>query len=588
MTKTYTPPSKNTALILAFITSVICIVSLDQCMQSWIHTYSFFYLIIWILEFICIYNIACGHIFKTNREIICYSFFSTIFCFFFLLGLILEKQHLDAATLLFLCISSVGGGSLVTHCLPSLFELLARIFVTVPAHLQFKMSERKQFAIFSIIIFICWIPVFLAYYPGIFSYDVASQIPQITEGQYSTHHPLLHTLLMGSFYQLGGIIGNYNIGISMYTLIQMIFFSMTCSYILLFLRRRNLSIVVQIVCLIILSFYPSFSMMSISMTKDIIFTGFAILLMCSLSYFGLNDNNLLDKKKILLYLFSIIGFVLFRNNGLYIMLFVIVSGFLYFKKQSKKRFILITLLGLFISVSVNSLLASTLNAKEGSINEMLTIPYQQLANTYINHKEDIPVETAEKILRFLPDIDQYDPAKSDMIKVSGKAFENWGDFLRLYIELFTQYPCNYLEGFLLTNQGYWYIDDFSSSMIYGRGFEIRHGYYMTDTREGFGIEHISYLPFVEKVFEHLFIVNKYQYFPVLAVFFSLALYFWLIILAFFISLAQKRRCTILFFGFIFGLLLTLFAGPCVLVRYALPYICAIPIAYAITMHDNLA
>ena len=47
----------------------------------------------------------------------------------------------------------------------------------------------------------CWTPIFLAYYPGLFTYDVAAQIPQ-QMGSYTTHHPLLHTIYLQFFYYI--------------------------------------------------------------------------------------------------------------------------------------------------------------------------------------------------------------------------------------------------------------------------------------------------------------------------------------------------------------------------------------------------
>ena len=50
------------------------------------------------------------------------------------------------------------------------------------------------------VILLCWLPVWLAYYPGLWNYD-PWQVDQVITGIYSKHHPLLHTLLLGNCYR---------------------------------------------------------------------------------------------------------------------------------------------------------------------------------------------------------------------------------------------------------------------------------------------------------------------------------------------------------------------------------------------------
>ena len=52
-----------------------------------------------------------------------------------------------------------------------------------------KTADGKYAVFVWILQMAAWFPVFLAYYPGLFNYDVLRQIPQ-TMGSYGTHHPL--------------------------------------------------------------------------------------------------------------------------------------------------------------------------------------------------------------------------------------------------------------------------------------------------------------------------------------------------------------------------------------------------------------
>ena len=55
----------------------------------------------------------------------------------------------------------------------------------------------------QLIILITWLPCFLAYFPGIYSYDGEPQLIQYTSGKLDNHHPIIHTLILGKCYDLG-------------------------------------------------------------------------------------------------------------------------------------------------------------------------------------------------------------------------------------------------------------------------------------------------------------------------------------------------------------------------------------------------
>ncbi|MBQ9862485.1 MAG: hypothetical protein IJM28_01100, partial [Lachnospiraceae bacterium] len=49
--------------------------------------------------------------------------------------------------------------------------------------------------IFGAVIFILWLPVYLAYFPGVFSYDISLQTGMIIENEpFTSQQPVLHTL----------------------------------------------------------------------------------------------------------------------------------------------------------------------------------------------------------------------------------------------------------------------------------------------------------------------------------------------------------------------------------------------------------
>ena len=76
---------------------------------------------------------------------------------------------------------------------------------------------------YAIILFLCWLPVFLAVYPGFFAYDATDELQEVLTGQYVTRHPLLHVLMLGKTVSgIQKLTGSYNSGIGVYVLAQML------------------------------------------------------------------------------------------------------------------------------------------------------------------------------------------------------------------------------------------------------------------------------------------------------------------------------------------------------------------------------
>ena len=85
-----------------------------------------------------------------------------------------------------------------------------------------EKGQLRSFFLTAVAIFLCYVPVFLAVYPGFFVYDAQDELMQVITRNFSTHHPLLHVLLLGGIIPLVyKITGSYNLGIACYTLFQM-------------------------------------------------------------------------------------------------------------------------------------------------------------------------------------------------------------------------------------------------------------------------------------------------------------------------------------------------------------------------------
>lgn len=92
------------------------------------------------------------------------------------------------------------------------------------------LPKRAFVGVFLLIV-LCWIPCYLAYYPAICSYDIWIQTGQIVEHSYNDHHPIAHTLLIEAAMRAGNaVFGDSNTGIGIYAFLQILFLAGNFAY----------------------------------------------------------------------------------------------------------------------------------------------------------------------------------------------------------------------------------------------------------------------------------------------------------------------------------------------------------------------
>lgn len=437
---------------------------------------------------------------------------------------------------------------------------------------------RKYGVIVSLSQFAAWLPVFLAYWPGLFEYDAANQLAQWVTKDYSTHHPLVHTLYLQFFYFL---FDDYdtNYGIVAATLTQMLLFSVMLTSMQLFLYRCRVKKKIRLIILAITCFSPYFSMLSISMTKDTLYAGFVCVFFSCLTWICMQQN--VGRKVYLSYVLSVLGVVTFRNNGIYgISAITIVLVIQVIRKKGNQRLLISTLIGLLGACLMLTGLKLVLHAKNGSSNEALSIPYQQLACVYHSQEDELDEATKIQIRQIIPDVEKYIFYCSDQIKGSAKGMEYKKEFIALYIRLGLKYPQTYIKAFLVHDAGYFNIADDTFAEIYG--VENRQGIFPSGTKEGFKVDvsHKTYFPALENLYEYLYTTNHYQDIILFKWFLSPAFYLWCIALAICIGCLRGNKRPGILVAYLAVSTLTILAGPCVLARYILAFMVCIPQLYA--------
>ena len=273
------------------------------------------------------------------------------------------------------------------------FKVLVNLilnFMHKPIYQEFKIVKKfsNHPFLYSFILLSIFYGIFLiSYYPGVINYDNANQIKEmlglhtryldainpISDSTLTNFNPILHTVLLGGLFKIGYLIGNVNFGLFLYTLLQLIIVISIYSYAISYTFKNTKSKIIPIIILLIACITPTLGYYSITAVKDTLYTAFLLLFTIRI-YDYIKSDYITKKDYVILFLVSMLV-ILFRNNGIYIVLLTL--PFLLYK--NKLPIIILTVLVFVSNYSFNNILLPTLGVSGTSIREMLSIPFQQTA-----------------------------------------------------------------------------------------------------------------------------------------------------------------------------------------------------------------
>ena len=539
-----------------------------------------------------------------KRRRIFFSFlFSYLLALTFVMGYQLRMEGMTSLGVkgkLFILLVS-GGVALAfipfSNCWFQLLDKVKRLRSTPVAHFSRKTNTRIFWISFAVI-FLCWIPVFLAYYPAIMSYDFHRQSQEAYQGWiwFNTHHPLVHTTLIRWFFLLGEQLGSYEVGMALFSLLQMLILSAVLAYSCNMIGRLTGKKWPVVVSVLIFGLLPIHPVLALSVTKDILFTAFFLLFVLLIL-----ERRLCNKKLPLVFLdiaLVLTGILvnLFRNNAFYAMVIFAVIYVLWSKRE-RLRVALLCVLLLVGSQAAKTTIQNVMDAGTGSKMEMYSVFVQQMARAAIYHEDFLTEDDYATIDSYIPQKywKNYNPAISDSIKahVTVTTFQVWKDdipgMLGDWFRIGLKYPNDYIDAFLAITSGYWFLDDVSHAEVLTYGDDTNLGLLYTfnaSKSDVFdGIESHSYFPWLLKTYQKIVNGNCYYEWPVVNNLFKPAFYCWMLLLTMLSLwyLKEGNKQVLCLLPLIY--LLTLFLGPVVNMRYAYPIIAAIPFLLAWLFSD---
>lgn len=448
----------------------------------------------------------------------------------------------------------------------------------------FPKKDSTLFFCLFILMLLCWIPAFLAVFPGYYSYDAPAQLIQGLYGlPIDARQPVVHTLLMSGCVGLGNyLFGSYEAGLAIYTILQALLVAASYAYLCVMLRRWRVPPVFIVLSFVFFTFNPIIQLFAFVTAKDVLFSSLFLLTVgFTVEYVKNPEQFFHSPLRMIRYALIVILMALFRKQGIYVFIlalpFLIWVGRVHWKKITALCLSCVVVVLAFFGPVSNSL-----GIIPSQPNEMLSVPIQQIARVLELNPDSVTPQEKEMVYRYIPSeaIDGYIPEISDPVKdqFDNEAYkEDKADFFKVWLEIGLKNPGIYIDAFLYLSVGYFYPSVASVhpwSVVASRcGSEVA----LPIAQNSLCPRYLSYL---ENISE-----NFMKTVPVASASVCEALPFWILVICAAVVFYQKKYKFLIPLLFIFVYWCSLIVGPVVAIRYAYPLLLCLPICVSLPFID---
>ena len=345
--------------------------------------------------------------------------------------------------------------------------------------------DKHPFLTPFIILACSWSIYYIAFYPIVLSPDPSYQIRQALgeRTKYSdysilldekvnitNHHPVIHTLLLGTCLRIGRALINDNFGLFIYSFIQGVFMALTLSWSIKYLKEKGVNDKYLIFMIMCYAFVPMFPFYAINANKDVYYSLFIMWLLMLLFDIIHGKEKITFKKGIGLFLILLL-ICLFRNNGVY--LIVLIYPFMLIYNRINIKQISIIFLSVFcLFFGYKHFLLPSLKITDTSPREAMSLFFQQTARYVINHEDEL-TNSDKEIIGTIIDYDiiktKYNSKLSDPIKNTYNKFatkEDLAHYFKVWFKGLAKHPMTYVDATVNNVYGYFDPGDISWYIYY--------------------------------------------------------------------------------------------------------------------------
>ena len=447
-------------------------------------------------------------------------------------------------------------------------------------------TSRCYFFVVWALLFVAYVPAWLASFPGIYAYDSVYQMKWMYSGTLNSHHPLLHSFYLYASLRLGEVLfHSLTAGMAFYSVTQMLMLSAAFAYVCRYLARRRVHPAIQAAVIAFFALWPINAMFSVSATKDVLFA--ALLLLCVV--FTL--DMVLDQEaffasgwRIARYIAALFLMMNLRNNGFY-MLIVLTPFLVILMRRYWKKIVPICLIPLLGYSLLTGPIYRAMGVEPGDKREALCTPIQMIARAANYNRDELTDEEYAKICELIPEqyLKNYCSATADSVKNhfdTAQFNTDKAGYIKVWLKVGLKCPGTYLDGLLATTYGFWYPD-----MAYPDP-EAWHPYTEFKNTEQLEPDWViiptqSLCPRLFSFYQRIAYDTAHQRLPGVSMLFSPGFSFWTLLLSMLCMLYYKQRQLLLAPLLLFLLWGTLLLSPVVLLRYAYPIMISMPVVVAL-------
>lgn len=591
---TYHPHQKTTLILLAIITSVAILYHPLDTQDIIKISYQNKVLLSSLLAIVFYLYYRKYNKLERKKS---FTVLSSIFTIFLIIGYsIKESSSLklifdDIQYLLITFIKYIGYYTLINLTTNVIYQYLEKIKISDYKEIKvFRLFKKNPFLFSIITLSIIYGIYLIIYYPGIVGYDPSYQIQEVlgipnfyTESAGSlvtttitAYNPVFHTLLIGYLFKIGLLFNNANLGIFIYTFIQMSFMVFTLSYSIKFLHQEKVADIILLVILGIYVFVPIFPFYGLSSFKDTYFALFMVLYIIELCRLLKYQYQ---KKDIIRLIIIATGLFLFRHNG--ILTIILSLPFFIIPKKNHKQ-VFISLIGIMMLFFTYNGLIAVFEITPSSRREVLSVPLQQTARL-VSEKEEILEENDKKIINKIIDYyaikEKYNKELSDPIKNTFKNeasnddlkeyFKVWGKYFIKEPRIYLEATLNNMYGYIYPNAQNWYFYHMKYNVLNETGYDYHYN-------------NLDILRSITYGYGELF-----AYIPVLNLFVNIGIMTWIYLYLVGYLIESKNKKYILLLLPAFSIILACVLGPVnTYYRYVIPYSFTLPIILAFILKNK--
>ena len=405
--------------------------------------------------------------------------------------------------------------------------------------------------------------------------------------EFTSHHPPAHTVYFSSIIALGKKLGSANLGLFAVMLLQAGMHSAVFAYALHTMRQLGAPRYLRVLSLLAVMFCPFYVTAYPAVIKDNVYSWAILLFVVEVIHMlRLGRDYWRSGRHMALLVLGILGSMLMRNNGKYVIypmvLLLLILFFIQYKKTGVlRRAALCLLLPVLAANLIQSGLMRHYDIEKGSIREALSMPIQQTARYVLERGDEVTAEEKAAIAAVL-DYDNmardYYPMESDPVKDAFNPEATTADvlnYLKTWLRMGLKHPMVYVKA--TVNQSYPLVYPFAECNRLANGTLSRYHLFAAET---IGIRDVEVAPRLNNIRDEF--NQDLFYLPFTGLVCSIPVHVLVLMLLCCCALSRRRWCFL-----IPALPLLLSVGIVLLApgisgtpRYAYPIVYSLPVVMA--------